>query len=118
MNSTQATLGERSSAEKSDRAQQLDAVAWAVFFIWVGIAMLAAIPWGWTLLGIGVLTLAPQLVRWQMELSVEGFWVACGVVFLASGVWLLLDLAWPLAPILIILFGAALLAKAVVGARL
>ncbi len=115
MNSTQATLGEGSSAESSERVRQLDAVAWAVFFLWIGVAMLANMPWGWSLLGIGIITLAPQLARWWMATSVEGFWVACGVVFLASGLWILLALPWPLAPLLIILFGAVLLAKAVFG---
>lgn len=117
MNSTQATVGGGPSAETSERARQLGAVAWAVFFIWVGIAMLTDMPWGWSLLGVGILTLASQLARWQMDMRVEGFWVACGVVFLAAGLWTLLKLSWPLAPILIILFGAALLAKAVAGVR-
>jgi hypothetical protein len=29
----------------------LSFVAWGMFFIWVGIAMLANFPWGWFLLG-------------------------------------------------------------------
>ena len=114
-NSTQATFGKGSSAEKSGRAGQLDSLSWAVFFIWVGIAMLAAVPWGWFLLGVGVLTLVTQFARWQMDIKIEGFWIACGTVFLAGGLWLLLDLPFPLAPILLILLGVVLLAKSVLG---
>ena len=87
--------------------------AWAVFFIWAGIAMLAGVPWGWFFTGVGVLTLAAQLVRWWMDLRIEGFWVVCGIVFLVGGVWELLGIAWSLAPILLIVLGATLLWKAV-----
>jgi len=48
-----------------------------------------------------------------MSLKVDGFGVACGVIFLAGGVWELLALQWPLAPILLILLGGYLLRKAV-----
>lgn len=113
MNSPQASLSQGSSTEKSERARQIDSVAWAVFFIWVGAAMLAQIPWGWFLVGIAVLILAVQLGRWQMGMPIESFWVACGTVFLAGGLWTLLDLPLPLAPILLILLGIALLGKAV-----
>jgi hypothetical protein len=115
MSSTQPAFGQGSSAEKSAPARQLDSVAWAVFFIWVGIAMLAEVPWGWFLLGVGVLIVVAQFARWQMGMKIEGFWVACGAVFLAGGLWQLLNLPWPLAPILLILLGVALLGKAVIG---
>ena len=103
----------RSSAEASETARRLDTIAWAVFFIWVGIAMLVAVPWGWFLLGVGVLILAAQLAHWQADNRLDRFWIACGLVFLAGGTWVLLELPWPLAPILIIMFGLALLATLV-----
>ncbi len=115
MNSVQVAFGQGSSAEKSEPARKLDSIAWAVFFIWIGIAMLAGLPWGWFFLGVGLLILATQLVRWQMDMEIEGFWVACGVVFLAGGLWGLLNLPWPLAPILLILLGVTLLGRAVIG---
>jgi hypothetical protein len=49
-------------------------------------------------------------------MATEAFWIACGTVFLAGGVWTLLDLPWPIAPILLILLGAGLLGKAIAGA--
>jgi hypothetical protein len=101
----------------SEKSEKIGSIAWAVFFIWVGIAMLAEVPWGWFLLGVGVLILAAQLVLWQMSLKFEGFWIACGLVFVAGGVWTLLQLPWPLAPILLILLGVALLGKTIVGAK-
>ncbi len=56
-----------------------------------------------------------QFARWLMDVKIEGFWVACGGVFLIGGLWTLLDLPWPLAPTLIILLGVLLLGKAVIG---
>jgi hypothetical protein len=116
MNSTQSMLGEGLPTENKESAQQLASVAWAIFFIWVGVTILAQVPWEWFLLGVGVLILAAQLARWSMNIEIEGFWVACGVVFLAGGLWTLLALPWSLVPILLILFGVALLGKA--GMRL
>ncbi len=113
MNSTQSAVSPGSSFDPGDRARQIDSVAWAVFFIWVGIAMLAQVPWGWFLIGVGALILAAQLVRWQLNMEIERFWVACATVFLIGGVWHLFDLPLPLAPILLILLGLALLGKAV-----
>ncbi len=106
MNGTQPT------AEKSEK---IGAVAWAIFFIWAGIAILANLPWGLFLLGVGIIILAAQLVRRLMDIKIEGFWIACGAVFLAGGLWTLVDLPWPLAPILLILLGVVLLGKTVTG---
>ncbi len=113
MNSIQPAFNEGSSA--SEAARRIDATAWALFFIWVGIAMLMEVPWGWFLVGVGVLTLAAQLFHWQMDNKIDRFWIACGVVFLAGGVWMLLQIQWPLAPLLIILLGVVLLGKALIG---
>jgi hypothetical protein len=113
MNS-QLSFNRGSSTETAGR---IDALAWAVFFIWVGIAMLVAVPWGWFLLGIGVIILAAQFARWQLDIDIEAFWVACGAVFFAGGLCTLLALPWPLAPILIIVLGVWLLGKAIVDAK-
>ncbi len=101
-------------SEPNERGRQIDSVAWAVFFIWVGVAMLAEIPWGWFLIGVAALILAAGLARWQTGGTIDRFWVACGLMFLAGGLWNVLALPWPLAPILLILFGVAMLGKAVV----
>src|SRR6516162_2794962 len=82
MNSTQPPSGQGSSTEKSELARQLDSTARAIFVIWIGIAMLLAISWGWFLVGLGILILAAQLARSQMNIKIEGFWVAWGALFL------------------------------------
>jgi hypothetical protein len=118
MNSMQPASRQGSSTEKSGLTRHLDTIAWAAFFIWIGIAMLVAIPWGWFLVGLGILILAMQLTRLQMNIKIEGFWVAYGAVFLTGGLWTVLNLSsWPLAPIVLILLGAVLLSKAIISIR-
>jgi hypothetical protein len=101
--------------QKSADLRQLDAIAWALFFIWIGIALLAKIGWAWTLLGISAIILGAQGTLWRKDKKIAGFWVACGLVFLAGGVWELFGLTWPLAPVLVILLGLSMLWKAVFG---
>jgi hypothetical protein len=72
---------------------------------------------GWFFTGVALLILSRQFARRLMGLEVEGFWVACGAVFLVGGLWTLLNLPWPLAPLLLILLGVAMLGKVVIGLR-
>lgn len=112
MNSIQPAFDKGPASESGRR---VDSVAWAAFFIWAGLTMLMEVPWGWFLVGVGALTLATQLFHWQMDHQADRFWIACGVVFLAGGVWMLLQIQWPLAPLLIILLGVVLLGRAFMG---
>ena len=118
MNSTQPTSGQGSSTEKGELSRQLDFAARAIFVIWIGIAMLLAISWGWFLVGLGILILAAQLARSQMNIKIEGFRVSWGAVFLIGGLWTVLNLAsWPLAPIVLLVLGMVLLGKAVISIK-
>ena len=104
----------QSLSDRNDpRARQIDSAAWAVLFIWIGVALLAHVPWGWFLIGIGVLVVGAQAARRQASLKVETFAIVIGVIFLVGGVWELLALQWPLIPILLILLGVYLLQRVV-----
>jgi hypothetical protein len=92
------------------RPRQIDSVTWALFFIWIGVTMLVEVPWGWFLVGTGLLIAGAQIARWRIGLELEAFWIACGAVFVTGGIWELLALPWSLTPILIIAFGAGLAA--------
>ena len=94
-------------------AHKLDAAAWGLFFVWVGVALIANIGWGPGLVGVGVITLGGQLARKYLSLTVERFWVAVGLLFVLGGVWELLGLRFSLVPILLIVAGVALLLSAV-----
>ena len=87
MNSMQPTSGQGSSTEKSELTGHLDSIARAIFIIWIGTAMLVAMPWGWFLVGLGILILAAQLARLQMNIKIERFWVAWGRCFSLAACW-------------------------------
>ena len=100
---------------KIDLAQKLDAAGWALFFIWIGIALLADVGWGIGLIGIGVITLAGQVARKYFGLKLEGFWIIVGLLFLLGGIWELFTPTIPLVPILLIVAGAVLLGSILLG---
>ena len=115
MDTTRSPLTQfQSLSDRNDpRARQIDSAAWAVLFIWIGLALLAHVPWGWFLIGVGVLVVGAQAARRQASLKVETFAIVIGVIFLVGGVWELLALQWPLIPILLILLGVYLLQRVV-----
>jgi hypothetical protein len=63
--------------------------------------------------GVGVITLAVQVVRKYLNLKLEGFWVVIGLLFVVGGLWELFEPDLPLVPILLIVAGAALLISVV-----
>jgi hypothetical protein len=113
MDSIRPTSDRASSDNIGGLARRLESAAWATFVVWAGIAMLTEVSWGWFFVGVGVITLAAQFVRWQMGLRIEGFWIICGAMFLAGGAWDLLAIRWAFAPVLLIVLGLALFWRAV-----
>jgi hypothetical protein len=97
--------------------RRAEGLGWALAFIWVGAALLAGLSWGWLLLGLGVITLGAQASLRLLHGRTSGFWIACGVVLFGSGVWELFHLQWPLAPVLFIVLGVAILLSALSGNR-
>ena len=95
--------------EQQDRASIFDAIGWGLFFIWVGVAWLMEFGLGWGLLGVGILTLGMQGARRLFDVKVEGFWAVIGLGFMVAGFWELWDIHVPLAPIILIAVGIALL---------
>jgi hypothetical protein len=105
------SVAQSSPSSQDKRARQIDSAAWAVLFIWVGVVMLADMPWAWFLLGVGVLIVGAQIVRRQLGLKIEMFGVVVGLIMLAAGVWDLVALPMPLMPIILIVLGGYLLWK-------
>lgn len=96
-------------------ARQLDAVRWGLFFVWIGIAILLGLGWGWALLGVAAIILGGAAIRSFKGLPVEGFWIAVGVVLLACAFWEFFAISWPMLPFLIIGFGLVMLLRAFRG---
>lgn len=92
--------------------RQLDTVGWALFLIWIGVAFLARLDWGWSLFGVATIILGGEAVRVFKRLPVQWFWIAAGVTCLLVAVWNLLAISRPIIPILIIALGVVLLVEA------
>ncbi|MGI9437961.1 MAG: hypothetical protein ACR2Q4_24535 [Geminicoccaceae bacterium] len=103
------------TGEKDDLSRKLDAAGWGLFFIWIGIAFLADVGWGWGLLGVGIIILGEAALRKYLSLKIGGFWIVCGVIFSAGGLWELSQVPWPLVPVLLILCGLTVLWGVVSG---
>lgn len=93
-------------------AKRLDAAAWGLFFVWVGIALIADVGWGLGLLGVGAITLGGQAARRYLGLSLERFWVVVGLLFVLGGAWELVGVEFSLVPVILIVAGVALLLSA------
>jgi len=81
-------------------AATIDAAGWGLFFIWVGIAFLTHVGWGVGLLGVGILALGAQAARKYFALKLDRFGLVLGIVCVAAGVLLLLDIRADTAPVL------------------
>jgi hypothetical protein len=103
------------AARKSDIARWLDRVGWGLFFIWVGIAVLADVGWGIGLLGVGILALGEQWARKHYGLEIEAFWLIVGLLLVGLGGWELIETHLWLVAIVLIIAGIALVVSAVRG---
>jgi len=110
----ESNLGE-SLTNRHALSKKLEAAAWGLFFIWIGIAVFGHVGWGAGLIGAGIITLGAQMARKYFALKLEGFWVAVGFLFVVSGVWKLFNGHLRFLPILCIVAGVALLVSALVG---
>lgn len=91
--------------EQEILSRKLEAIGWSLFFIWIGIGMIAGFRTGLTLLGIGLIVLGGQAGRKYYQLKVEKFWIIVGLLFLCGGLWDIFSLNVPFAAVILILIG-------------
>ena len=99
-----------------DRAAKLETAGWGLFFIWVGVCILADLSWGMFFFGTGVLLLGSQVLRRYFGLRQDRFSLTIGTCFIVVGGiealgWRIDEVAMPtwLVPVLFIGVGAAFL---------
>ncbi len=93
--------------------RQLSAVAWGLLFVWVGVAVLFGVGWGYGLLGVGVIILGTQVAHLAIgEVRLDWFSTIVGLMFAIGGIWVLFSIQVGLVPILSIVAGVALMLSA------
>ncbi len=99
--------------------KQLDVGTWGIFFVWIGAALLASLPWGVWLVGTGAIVVGAQIARHYIGSPVEIFWLVVGALFVLGGVSELaeLDRHFAIIPIVCITAGAGLIASALRASR-
>lgn len=91
-------------------ARSIDAAGWALFFIWVGIALLAGFGWTVSLIGTAAIILFVQAVLFFRGERLDVFMAAVGVVLLIGAIADVYGSIWTLFPALLIVVGIAMLA--------
>ncbi len=105
-------------------ASTIEAAGWGVFFIWVGIAIMANVGWGVGLLGAGAIALGGQVARSLFALRVDWWGVVIGACLVVAGLTRWLDIRldqlplsrW-LVPGIFVVAGMAMLASIWVRGR-
>jgi hypothetical protein len=60
---------ELKTAQRKKLDRKLDAVGWGLFFIWIGVAVLADVGWGVGLIGVGLIILGALVAREYLSVS-------------------------------------------------
>lgn len=102
-------------AANSTFSRSVDSTGWALFFVWVGVALLADIGWRWSLIGTAIIVLGVQLVLFFRKERMDVFMTAVGAVLLIGTIADMLGSAWSLVPAFLIVIGVVMLADAVRG---
>jgi hypothetical protein len=89
---------------------RIDAAEWGVFFVWVGVTLLANVGWGIALLGTGVIWLRIQLSRRLLALAVDPWSVGLGGCLVVAGLLQWLEVPSDQAPMPTWAFPAAFVA--------
>jgi hypothetical protein len=78
---------------ESDQASiaKIEATGWGLFFLWVGVAIIAGVGWGIALLGTGFISLGVQFARRLSALPVDRWGAGFGVCLSVAGLTQWLD---------------------------
>lgn len=101
--------GERKAEDTRELTRKVDAAQWALFFVWIGIALLARAGLGVSMLGVGLIIIGGLAARRHFGLKTEAVWIVVGVLFVVGGLWGVSGMTVPLGPILLVVAGVAIL---------
>ncbi len=103
---------------------ELENIAWGAIFIWWGITeLIPSLPKGTSALGIGLILLGLNAMRYFSGLPTSLFTITLGILAVVwgaldlAGVFLNLPFEIPVFAVLLIVLGAIVLARAIIGKR-
>ncbi len=73
------------NASSKDMERLFDSAGWGLFFLWIGIAVLAQMGWGVGILGFGLISLGMQIARVYSNLPVNRFGLILALCFVVTG---------------------------------
>jgi hypothetical protein len=93
--------GDTNRNSEADRASiaRIDASGWGLFFLWVGVALVASVGWGIAILGTGVISLGVQFARRVSGLPVDRWSVGFGACLSVAGLTQWLEIPLGKAPL-------------------
>jgi hypothetical protein len=100
-------------APNSNFARSVDSIGWALFFMWVGIALLASFSWTVSLIGTAAIILAVQGTLFVRGERLDVFMAAVGVVLLIGAVSDIYGSVWSFFPALLVVIGIAMFVETV-----
>lgn len=106
--------------QKSGLSKRLEDIGWALFLIMIGGLWLfpaGRVPESTWLVGAGLIMLGLNGARYLSGIRMNSFTIILGVVALAGGLGGAFGVRLPLFPILLILIGASIILKPLVGTR-
>ena len=106
------SVDSKSGAQSTDLDRRLNAAGAGLLLIWIGIVLLASLGWALGLIGVGLVLLGEQLVRWFTNTKFEALWVGAGFFVLLGGLIVAFDLGSILMPGVLIAVGVTFLVSA------
>ncbi len=103
--------------------RNIEALAWGALFIWWGISLLVEFPAGGGLIGVGLILIGANALRYFQGLRLNGFSASIGILALVwgglemAGAVLHLPFELPVFPILLIVLGAVVAGLELVRSR-
>jgi hypothetical protein len=101
-------------SEKDLLNKRLENISWGLFLVMLGGLWLVPdqwIPEGSWLIGVGLIMLGLNLVRYVKGIKMSGFTLVLGAIAIFSGISDILQVDLPVFPILLILIGANILIR-------
>ena len=98
------------------RGKRMDEIGWALLLIMTGALWLAPEAWapkGAWLTGVGLILLGQSAARWMYRLRVDAFGTVAGAAALVAGIGQISGVTLPIAPLLFIVLGTAMILKVV-----